>query len=43
MKIKQIFPSVKLKLNVSAMAAKCSPALKLVCTEIKDQILFPQF
>lgn len=34
----QIFPSVKLKLNVSGTAAKCSSALKLVCTEIKDQI-----
>lgn len=43
MKNKQIFPSVKLKLNISGMAAKCSSALKLVCTEIKDQIIFQQF
>lgn len=42
MKNKQIFPSVKLKSNVSGMAAKYSSALKLVCTEIKDRILFQQ-
>ena len=40
---KQIFPSVKLKLNVCGMAAKCSSALELVCAEIKDQIVFQQF
>lgn len=42
-KNKQIFPPVKLKLIVSGMAAKCSSALKLVCTESEDQIFVQQF
>lgn len=42
MKKKQIFPSVKLKLNITGRAAKYSCALRLVCTEIKDQILHQQ-
>lgn len=43
MKNKQIFPLVKLKLDVSGLAAKCSAAVTLVCTESKEEILFQQF